>query len=319
MSNIIPQITVDEFLSFKTQNVEILLDANEYIKRVGNSNKINKTSKSSTNQKRTHNSYQNYKKQPNWKQQGKGGTGGSFNSNHIQRTKLVTYDNEDDLLYTKFRSLLNKLSSNNINAITSEIKSLNIIKKEHIEKLIDFIFSKAVKENKFTTIYALCVSHMMPYKITLDTGDLTFAELFFKKCKAMFDECLAFDVELEKQYLNEMATKVSKTFNFKDEVIGCVSFVGELYNHKILSDRVITICLNCIMKAFEAKKVYCIDILCNFLKTIGKKFCVDNSETFNAHVKILIQIKDDFNKIERCIIMDLIDYLNKNGISKLKY
>jgi hypothetical protein len=340
MSNIIPQITVDEFLMFKSQNIEILLDAQEYIKKVGNTNKINKTNKQSNGGgsgggsgsgsggdrgggdrggDRNKKSYQKYpnNKSSNWRQS-KYGQYNNKDSN-ISRSKPTSYDSEDDILYTKFRSCLNKLSANNIGTISGEIKVLQITKKEHVEKLIDFIFSKAVKETKFTTIYAAFVSHMMSYKINLGGTDVVFAALFFKKCKAMFDECLSFDVELEAQYLNSVSTKISKTFNFKDEVIGCINFVGELYNYKILNDNVVNICLNSIIKALNSNKVYCIDIICNFIRTISKRFSVDNNANLNTHIKTLIKLKDSSSIKEKFIIMDLIDYLNDNNISSVKY
>jgi len=324
MSNIIPQITVDEFLAFKTQNIEILLDAQEYIKRVGNTNKINKVNKQQSNNKKTYQKYQN--KSSGWKQTKYGqrnyqtdgqqeGSGGNNNA----RSRPTTYDNEDDLLYTKFRSALNKLSGNNITTITCEIKALPLTKKEHMEKLIEFIFSKAVKETKFTAIYAAFISHMMSHKVKIDDVDVIFAVLFFKKCKAMFDECIAFDVELETQYLESVDTKVSKTFNFKDEVIGCINFVGELYNYRVLNNNVANICLSSIMKSLEVGKAYSIDIMCNFSRTISRRFCTDNKEIFNNHVQKLVKIKDTVNVKEKFIIMDLVDYLNKNNILNIKY
>lgn len=319
MSNIIPQISVDEFLIFKSENMDILLDAQEYIKRVGNTNKINKLAKNQTEKKKPNNSYQNYNKKQNWKNQSKYNNSRDNNRNHYTKTRTPNYENEDDLLYTKFRSFLNKLSSNNIVAISNEIKLLPLTKDAHIEKLIDFIFSKAIKEFKFTTIYAIFVSHMMTFKINLESTEITFASLFFPKCKEIFKKCLAFDVELEKQYLDEVNTKVTTTFNFKDEVIGCINFIGELYNYRILNDNAIIFCLNSIMQAMDNKKVYCIDIICNFLRTIAKKFSLNNDELLNAHLKNLLKIKDTMNIKEKFLIMDLIDYMNKNNISNIKY
>jgi len=214
---------------------------------------------------------------------------------------------------------LNRLTATNINTISDEIKKITITKREHMEKLIDSIFSKAIKETRFTAIYATFVSQMLLYKITVDSKDVIFADLFIKKCKCMFDECLAFETELEKQYLDEVDTKVSKTFNFKDEVIGCINFVGELYNNRILKDNIICICLKSIMKAHESNKVYCIDILCNLIKTIARKFSVSNISVICENSNNLLKIRDNVSLKERFIIMDLIDFLNKEGYTQIKY
>jgi len=317
MSNIIPQITVDEFLTFKSQNVDILLDVQEYIKKVGNTNKINKIYKNQTN-KKTH--YQNYQKKQGWKNKY------SQNSdNRDYRNRSDVRYNEDDQIYIKFRSHLNKLTEKNINIISNEIRSVTITKKDHLEKLIYFIFSKAVKESRFTMIYAMFVANIINYKININAIDIVFRDLFYAKCKMMLNECLSYDVELEQQYLsNEDSEKgkvASATFNFKDEVINCINFLGELYNYGVLNDSIVKICLSSIDKALENNKVYCFDIMCNFIKTTSNKFNINCNQVINFYVnKLLSYTKNEATSTkEKFTIMDLIDHLNKKGVTSIKY
>jgi len=73
------------------------------------------------------------------------------------------------------------------------------------------------------------------------------------------------------------------------------------------------------MKAHESKKVYCIDILCNLIKTIAKKFSANNINVINEYCNSLLKIRDIVSLKERFIIMDLIDFLNKERYIQIKY
>jgi hypothetical protein len=136
----------------------------------------------------------------------------------------------------------------------------------------------------------------------------------------MFDECLSFDIELELQFSSDVSTKISKTFNFKDEVICCVNFMGELYNYRILTDTIAASCISDIAKALDNKKAYMIDVYCNFIKSIAKRYVGENGNSLEESMSFLNDVKggDMTSMKDKCVIMDLIDFMYKNKYSQIK-
>ena len=140
---------------------------------------------------------------------------------------------ESDKLYSQYRSILNKLSDSNFNTLAKEITDLEINKKEHLEKLTELIFNKAIIECKFCITYAKLTKELVGYcVIDKDTKEeVFFRELLINRCQMMFNECISFDPSLDNKFTIT-----------KDTSIGCMTFIGELYNCNLLTNKIINIC-----------------------------------------------------------------------------
>lgn len=207
---------------------------------------------------------------------------------------------ENDKLESEFRGILNKLSNGNFNELAKELVSLDIKKKEQLVTLVNAIFMKAITEPRFCDMYAKLSKELASYYIEEEDNKVYFRELLINKCQMMFTESISISKDTN-----------NTTLKTKEQVIGCITFIGELYNNELLTDKVIFSCFKILFVKVGTNKEYIIDSLCTLIKVVGKNFsdrCKEESQM--CHVKFTalkdskdISMKDKFN------IMDVLDML----------
>lgn len=212
---------------------------------------------------------------------------------------------DDDKIYTQFRSILNKLSDSNFNELAKEITNLGILKQNHLSALVELIFNKAIIESKFSIMYAKLSKELASYYIKeMDNGkDIYFRELLINKCQVMFTDCVSYDPTAE-----------NKTLITKEMAIGCMTFIGELYNCELLTNKIINSCFSLLIMKIGMNKPYVIDCISVLMKTIGKIFinkCPNESKIIFEKLEKLVSSGKLSNK-DKFGLMDLLD-LNKSG------
>lgn len=228
-----------------------------------------------------------------------------YKKNNFQKPNWVmnqkNNQNDYDKLSSQFRGILNKISDSNLQELSAEIIGLNIAKKEHLVNLVEIIFSKAITEHKFCTVYAKLSKHLSSYYIE-DDGKVHFRKILINKCQAVFDEAISLDKELGMGYTNAY-------FKTKDQVIGCITYIAELYNQDLLTHKIISSCFDLITVKVNLKKAYIIEILCTFTSVVATKFAVECPEQFSNKVAILQSIKDGPNMDikQKFALMDVLD------------
>lgn len=206
--------------------------------------------------------------------------------------------NEDDKLYSQFTSLLNKLSESNINDLTQELQSFNIVKKEQLNKLAELILNKAILEKKFNNIYAKLTKQLSNYNVKDNDETIYLKTLVINKCQNMFNNTISESPQLK---LN------------KDMCNGCLRFIGELYNIDMLTVKVINTCIIILVQKINTTiKSEFIEYLCTLIKTCGKYFCKrskqDGIVVFNKIDSILSEKK--LENRDKFSLMDIIDMKN---------
>lgn len=216
---------------------------------------------------------------------------------------------DDEKLYTNFRSILNKISDSNLEELFEELINLDIINAQHLEKLVDFLFIKAISEQKFITTYAKLSKLLSVLYINIDEDDkIYFRTLLINKCQYMFTNAVSLEEPLEN------LDNSNAIFKFKNHVLGCVEYIGELYNQELLSDRIITCCFGLLFTK-GANKIYTIDILCTLIKTIGANFFKKCPTEANQTFENINQLKDEptINTKDKFAIMDILDLKKKQN------
>lgn len=287
MTNICPHITVEQFLSYKSVNQDILESAQLYIDKIIQEKKTFKPYSSAS--KRGRGNYWLNKARNN---QGQG---------------------EDDMLYTRFRSTLNKVTEQNVKMVAQEMLDMPIKTQEHLINLINFIFEKVKSESKFANTYAALVTFLYYLKVTDDNGtEHSFNKLFHNKCKKMFDTCISYNVELEQQYTS-IETNIGQTeFNFKDQVISCINFIATLYNFKILNNDIVNSCLTSIFNAVAANKAYSVHILVSFIKIISKRYHENATKIVELYNQLeALENTKTMSVRDKIYISDTLAYLNQ--------
>ncbi|CAH6421373.1 Translation initiation factor factor eIF-4G [uncultured virus] len=218
--------------------------------------------------------------------------------------KKLNMDDDEKLNY-QYRSILNKISDNNLNEMAKEIINLEIKTQDQLCKLVDFIFSKAISESKFCELYAKCSKELSTYYIELDGTKICFRQLLIKKCQIMFNNAINLDKNIE----NDPSENI---FKIKDEILGCISFIGELYKQGLLADRIIYSCFVSLETKTSLNKAYIVDSMCTLMKIVGKFFFKNTPTEANICFSKLEKLKEtNISLKEKFFILDIVDLKKK--------
>ena len=223
-------------------------------------------------------------------------------------------DNEDENLYDKIQSLLNKLSNMNFDDIGSEIKDLPYIKKKHIYKLCESIIIKSINEKGFCVMYAKLSHSLLPYYIieNSETGEKTYFRIaLLTICQDIFGELTNADME-------KGTPKYDRSIDYsKLKLSGLTKLLAELYNYDVLNDKIINQCFATIyayiLKGCDNYEFY--EALHTFIVTFAQKMHNNNKILYT-------KIKNDISNLifssgEKEISFESVKYVFK--YSKLIY
>ena len=235
------------------------------------------------------------------------------NNNNWKRPESRTPDNwllankfkqsDEEKLFSQFRSILNKLSESNFDELAKELTSLEINKQTYLAKLAEFIFSKALIEPKFSVMYAKLSSELSGCYVEEDSKVVHFRELLIERCQMMFNECVSFDPAL-----------INKTLVTKETAVGCMTFIGELYNCGLLTDKIINSCFLLLLMKSTGSKTYIIECICTLMRVVGDNFnkkCKNESKVIFDKISTLIKSNTLMNK-DKFGLLDLLDMKQNN-------
>lgn len=199
---------------------------------------------------------------------------------------------DDEKLYAKIRSILNKLSDDNFDVLINEIKGMEINDSEHLDKLAEFIFSKALDEPKFCVRYAK-LAYDFAYYQPYNNGVLSFRAMIIRRCQITF---------------NDLFNKS------KEKAKGCMMFIAELYNYDLLPTNIIVYCFNDLCKLVDDKvRENSVEFIFTFMKTVGEnlwKKSNNDSKILFEKFELLLKNNSLSNKEKFCL-MDTIDLKKK--------
>ena len=206
--------------------------------------------------------------------------------------------NENDKLYSQFRGILNKLSESNFDSLAKELLSQSIKKREHLDKLAELIFSKAIIETKFSDTYAKLSKELSAYYIKEEEITVYFRDLLINRCQKMFIEASSSNIECGN----------NPNLKTKEQVLGCITFVGDLFNNELLTKKIIFNCFQILFMNVSNKNIN-LESLCNLMRIVGKNFCQKcKEESLLCFNKFDELIQDsNLSKKEKFMIMDILD------------
>lgn len=270
-----PLLTLDVLMGYKSLNKDMLPEIATYY----NNNKNNITKKN------VHWRKIETKQEENW----------------LVAKKFNQTD--DEKLYSQFRSVLNKLSGSNFNELAQELTAVEITRQEHLVKLAELIFEKAIIEQKFSDMYAKLAREISGYCVKENDKTAYFRELLINKCQTTFNECISYDPVIQ-----------GKRVITKEIAVGCMTFIGELYNHDLLTSKIINTCFLLMLMRAEQNKSFVVDSINTLMKTVGHIFnnkAKQESNVIFEKINGLIKSNKLPNK-EKFALMDLVDLKNQN-------
>jgi len=225
-------------------------------------------------------------------------------TNWISNKKIT--DTDDDKIYSQYTSLLNKISESNFNDLLKDITAIKTNKKEHIDKLSELVFNKAITEKKFSTIYAklakqlneLFVQDDNKEKNNNNNNNHTFRKSLIGKCQSIFNMLVSGESNLS-----------------KDNANGCMRFIGELYCWDVLSNKVIESCLTMLLQKIQSNNKHKSDLIsytCTLIKNIGSVYFKKNNDIKNMFFeKVELLLLTPLENKDKFALMDIQD-LEKN-------
>lgn len=145
---------------------------------------------------------------------------------------------KDQELLSQVIGILNKLSVENFHQLCAQLFELEITSLDVLRGIVNIIFDKATLEPTFCSLYAqMCTGWANKAPKFQEPGsdrDMTFRRALLNRCQEMF----------EKKEKKEKEEKREGVPTVKRVMIGNVIFIGELYRKKLITHKIIHICLS---------------------------------------------------------------------------
>lgn len=237
-------------------------------------------------------------------------------------------------LFKKFRSVLNKLTPDNFNALVEQVKQYEIDTEERLDGCIKILFEKAIMEPNFTDTYAqMCKELGTIIKIEdSENKQLNFKRKLITQCQREFEKHHTNANELEEskkkaakdedktEELNDLQFELEeKDAKIRRRAMGTIRFIGELFKQEQLTCKIMYSCINILLseKMLDEESLEC---LCKLLTTIGgrmEKDPVQDSQGLQYYFERLHDIADRKTPLQvsnriRFMILDLIDLRKSN-------
>lgn len=198
---------------------------------------------------------------------------------------------ENDKMYASIKSILNKLSADKFASLLNELLALKIKKKDHLCELTSLIYNKAIKESNYCFLYAKLCSRLTSLSSCEGDIKITFKEILIRKCQNTFEE----------------VTNNEKHNFKKDHVVGCVRFIGELYNVGLLPNSRIYICIKELIS--KIKFPFIVHGVSVLVSVVAKQFYSKDApktiEYLNELKKLITD--SDISKQEKFIILNAVE------------
>ena len=304
-------LSIEKFMEYKEKNKDILPE----LRTIANNMNLKMTPQQLYNRNKYTNKNYKYNKNDNHQEPKNKFHNKQINNKHHESQFARKQDVHPQGLeaYSITIGKFNKLSPNNVNDIANSIKNLNITDKNVIDILIDDIFKKAIRETKFTSTFTKLCSSLISHYYNNNDGDMKgyFRCSLLNKSQIMFTNAINF---CENQQNNEEGNVSLSSFQSKEFVLGCMIFIGNLYNEKILSVKIINFCCTTILNKIKKGNYNMIDLLIQLLMVIGKKFIQESNIANDIFEQISVLVNDtNLSKKEKFAIMDLLDCKTKNN------
>ncbi len=227
--------------------------------------------------------------------------------NNKAKPKWLSREEQDDdqKLFSAITGLLNKINESNFDELIQDLINMEITTRDHMVNLVDVILRKSIGESKFSDTYALLCKKMANYYIDDNDDRVHFREILVTRCQRMFEEAVSLDKALEE----DLSFDSDSIFQHKEQIMGCITFIGMLYNRGLLVSRIIDSCFTMLIMNTDLNKAYTIESITTLMRTVGEKLHKEaKNEADNIYVKIEALANDRRLKMkDKFALMDLVD------------
>jgi translation initiation factor 4G len=213
------------------------------------------------------------------------------------------------VLKTKINGLLNKITVDNFSKLVHRLLKFPINSAESLEVFINVIYDKMKSEHYFIPLYGILIDKLYNKnkKWVFENNE----KMIISMRTIIVDLC-QYDF---KYVLQPMVKSTDDEQNLIDKKIriGSILIIGELYNRKLIADKVLRICMNEFLVEDSDKVEYACKLLTHIWKKLyerNRKYleeCTSKLETFSGNNSINPRIK--------FAVMDVIDLYKKKQVT----
>jgi hypothetical protein len=204
-----------------------------------------------------------------------------------------------ETIFKKMRSLLNKLTLEKFDSISQKILDMGISSEAILQGVINLIFDKALDEPTFGGMYAqLCqfLSVNLPRVqgwIDMETRNNAFRRILLNKCQEEFEsgqkwadqaESMAKEQkkadELPAEEREALMEKVFAINKAKRRALGNIHFIGELFKLQMLTEKIIHACISQLLRNITEPEEEDIESLCKLMTTVGQKLDHNKAKSY---------------------------------------
>eukprot|EP00123_Amoebidium_parasiticum_P015127 comp22798_c0_seq2/m.35745 comp22798_c0_seq2/g.35745 ORF comp22798_c0_seq2/g.35745 comp22798_c0_seq2/m.35745 type:complete len:1210 (-) comp22798_c0_seq2:692-4321(-) len=242
---------------------------------------------------------------------------------------------EDENLFRKMKSLLNKLTLDKFEKLCGQIMALEINTPRRMEGCIVLVFDKALDEPGFASMYAdLCKRlSTLEVKVPETPGqsdaekkkkEYNFRRLLLNKCQVEFEKERDIPPRQEGVAAEDEDIKVVRA---RLRMFGNIKFIGELFKRHMLTEKIMHECVKQLLSADKRagndKKLpseEAIECLTKLLSTVGKMLdrpeAKSHMDAYFQRLGELAKQKDAFPSRIRFLIQEVIDLRHQNWIPR---
>ena len=236
----------------------------------------------------------------------------------------------DEQILKKINGLLNKITKTNFNKIFDKIDAI-LKSEEIIDKMMDKLFDKAIKQTNFCELYAEICAKFVTNKKEANLAK-SMKDSLLQKCQKMYIECIKED-EQEKGNLKNYDI-FCKYIKRKEKLVGIFQFLGNLCKKnlcemkdisnyaELLMNKIKEISLiNCDDKEEEKQQKELLENLCEcfhkLLKTLNESISLFKSVYYND-ILSFSKDKTKFSARVRFMFLDLTEFFHKYDEKSVK-
>jgi translation initiation factor 4G len=236
-----------------------------------------------------------------------------------------------ELLYKKFRGILNKLTPEKFETLLQKVHELTIDTEDRLDGCIAIIFEKAISEPGFSVQYAKLAHALINIQVPLKerpTETINFRKLLLNRCQKEFekDKQEEIDIERRQKQIEETTSEEEKKILMADKEeavtksrrrsLGNIRFIGELFKLKMLTEKIM---FECVFKLLTAADYDSLECLCRLLTTVGKDLDYDKTKsTLDQCFHRINKFARDKNVVNRIrfMLQDVIELRNSKWVPR---
>lgn len=247
------------------------------------------------------------------------------NSQEPYRVKKLEEIDQDESIERELRFVLNRLTPENFQKLIINLLNLPLNTQDRLNNAVSIIYQNALHEELYSHLYAQACKLMSQIKVPFEHVSfkfISFLTILLKKCEKEFDsdyhkdkyyEYLVKEAEFvsDKQKRQELLFQANQQLEkAKQNYIGNVTFLAELYNMDILDDAIMDEGIKQLFEKQE-KDEENLECLCKLLTRIGSKYDnIKNKDKINdyfEHLRDIYEKRYSLSARIRFMIMNLIE------------